>query len=363
MTKADTISNIPAQFGAEADIVFTHSGSAVDVRLTRPKALNALTHAMALALHAGLRAFRNDEAVSHVVISAEIGDKRAFCAGGDIRDLYEGFQAGTPRHAFFRDEYRLNDAIATFPKPYVALMDGMVMGGGAGISMHGSHRIVTENTRFAMPEVGIGLIPDVGGSYVLPRLAKQIGFFLGLTGTIIGPEECLETGIGTHFCDSHKVEDLRSSLLASEEPASILQVLRTKPQQNALQENTNAIAAIFSAATLSEVFERLEQKSQTNPFFATALKRIKAASPLSLCLAFEQLQRGRSLSMRDGLIMEYQLVSRILGGLDLYEGIRAAIIDRATPPKWQHVSIESIDSTSLASFFTSPPEGDLAFET
>jgi enoyl-CoA hydratase len=362
MNQKNIISNIPAQFGAEAYISFTHVGNAVDVRLTRPKALNALTHKMALALHAGLQAWRNDGSITHVLIIADTGDKRAFCAGGDIRDLYEGFQAGSPRHAFFRDEYCLNDAIATFPKPYIALMDGMVMGGGAGISMHGSQRIVTENTRFAMPEVGIGLIPDVGGSYVLPRLANQFGFFLGLTGTVIGPEECLEAEIGTHFCESIKIEDLRSNLLASQNPDSVLQKLRILPRQNLLQENAHNIAKVFSAATLNEVIEHLEQKSLTNPFFASALERVKAASPLSLCLAFEQLQRGKYLSLRQGLIMEYQLVSRILLGPDLYEGIRAAIIDRTTPPKWQHLSIEDVDSGSIASFFRPPPEGDLTFE-
>jgi enoyl-CoA hydratase len=354
---------IPLRFGAEADIAFKQLGSAIDVRLTRPKALNALTHSMALALLAGLRIWRDDKTVSHVVISADIGEKRAFCAGGDIRDLYEGFQAGTPRHGFFRDEYRLNEAIATFSKPYITLMDGMVMGGGAGISMHGSHRIVTKNTKFAMPEVGIGLIPDVGGSYVLPRLPNQFGFFLGLTGTMIGPEECLEAGIGTHVCEAAEIDELRSQLLKTQNPHEILKSARTKPNQNLLSENAAAILEIFSAKTLAEVFKALERHSQNNPFFASALKRMKAASPLSLCLAFEQLKRGNNLSLKEGLVMEYQLVSRILHGPDLYEGIRAAIIDRTIPPQWQHNSIEAVDTATIASFFRPPLEGDLGFDT
>jgi enoyl-CoA hydratase len=363
MNGQENISGIPAQFGANADIAFTRVGSAIHVRLTRAKALNALTHSMALALYAGLRAWRNDTSITHIVISADIGDKRAFCAGGDIRDLYAGFQEGAPRHAFFRDEYRLNEAIASFPKPYIALIDGMVMGGGAGISMHGSHRVVTENTKFAMPEVGIGLIPDVGGSYILPRLPNHYGLFLGLTGTVIGPEECLEAGIATHFCAASEIEALRSSLLQTQNPEPVLQNLRTNPNANALQSNMTDIADIFSAEALSEMVERVELKSKTNPFFASALKRTNAASPLSLCLAFEQLKRGATLSLRDGLMMEYRLVSRILHGADLYEGIRAAIIDRSIPPRWQHATIDAVDSAAIASFFTPPPEGDLTFET
>ena len=355
-------SHVPAEFAAEADIAFMRHGNAIDIRLTRPKALNAFTHNMAKALYAGLRIWAKDETASHVVISADTGEKRAFCAGGDIRDLYEGFQAGAPRHAFFRDEYRLNDAIAAFPKPYIALMDGVVMGGGAGISMHGSHRIVTENTRFAMPEVGIGLIPDVGGSYILPRIKNRYGVFLGLSGTLIGPEECLEAGIGTHYCSAADIEKLRVDLLKSAKPINLLKSLREKPIPNLLRTHKLDIKVVFSATTLDAIFERLEAKSESNPLLLGAFKRMKAASPLSFCLAFEQMKRGKKLSLRDGLIMEYRLVSRILHGPDLYEGIRSTIIDRSIPRQWQHASIAEVDPKLIAFYFTPPPEGDLTFE-
>ena len=354
--------HIPVEFGACSDIAFTRHDNAIDIRLTRPQALNALTHGMVKAMCTGLRLWAVDASISHVVISANTGEKRAFCAGGDIRDLYEGFKAGAPRHAFFRDEYRLNEAIATFPKPYIALMDGMVMGGGAGISVHGSHRIVTENTRFAMPEVGIGLIPDVGGSYVLPRLPNFFGPMLGLTGTMIGAEECLEGGIATHFCNSGDIDSLRKKLLHCQEPELILRNLRGAPNSNELQSHTSDIADIFAGETLQDIIQHFALKSQNNPFLSTALKRMKAASPLSLSLAFEQLKRGKYLSLKQCLTMEYQLVSRILHGPDLYEGIRSAIIDRSTPPKWQHASIADVDPKLVASFFSSPPEGDLTFE-
>ena len=301
---------IPAKFSAEADIAFTRHGSAIDVRLTRPKALNALTHNMAKALYAGLRVWADDNTVSHVVISAETGDKHAFCAGGDIRDLHEGFKKGTPRYAFFRDEYRLNEAIATFPKPYISLMDGIVMGGGAGISMHGSHRIVTENTKFAMPEVGIGLIPDVGGSYILPRMKNNFGMFLGLTGLAVGPDVCLEAGIATHFCPANEIDVLRAKLLRSTNPLDELQSLCTTPPSNLLSGNANRIESAFSAITLPELFELLELQIQPNPWLSKALERMKAASPLSLCLAFELLKRGRKLSLRECLVMEYQQIGR-----------------------------------------------------
>ncbi len=362
MSRSTVVSEIPAQFGALADLAFTRVANAIDVRLTRPKALNALTHGMALALLEGLRVWVDDESVSHLVISADTGDKRAFCAGGDIRDLYAGFRAGTPRYSFFRDEYRLNEAIASFHKPYIALIDGMVMGGGAGISMHGSHRIVTENTKFAMPEVGIGLIPDVGGSYILPRLPSQFGLFLGITGTVIGPEECLEAGIGTHFCAAANIETLRLELLNAPNSEHCLKRLRVKPNPNLLHENADDIVHVFSEQTLAAVFQAMSEKAQNNPFFASATKRMDAASPLSLCLAFEQLRRGATLSLRQCLSMEYQLVCRILAGPDLYEGIRAAIIDRSFPPRWQHNSIETVDSAMIASFFNPAPDCDLVFE-
>ncbi len=362
MNDTAIFSDLPSQFNAASDIAFTKYGSAVDIRLTRPQALNALTHNMAKALYAGLRLWAGDASISHVVVSADTGEKRAFCAGGDIRDLYDGFKAGTPRNAFFRDEYRLNEAIATFPKPYIALMDGVLMGGGAGISMHGSHRIVTENTRFAMPEVGIGLIPDVGGSYVLPRLKNHFGSMLGLTGTMIGAEECLEAGIATHFCNSSDIELLRKKLLRCQEPELILQNLRGGPNSNALQSHASDIADIFAGETLQDIVQHFALKSQNNPFLSTALKRMMAASPLSLSLAFEQLKRGKYLSLKQCLTMEYQLVSRILNGPDLYEGIRAVIIDRSTPPNWLHASIADVEPKLVASFFSAPPEGDLTFE-
>ena len=355
-------SNIPVQSGAEAEIAFTRHGSAIDVRLTRPKAMNALTHNMAKALYTGLHIWAGDNSISHVIISSDAGEKRAFCAGGDIRDLYDGFKAGTPRHSFFRDEYRLNEAISAFPKPYIALMDGLVMGGGAGISMHGSHRIVTEHTKFAMPEVGIGLIPDVGGSYVLPRLPNHFGLCVGLTGTAIGPEECLEAGVATHFCAEKELSGLRQMLLKTNDVEMVLKNLRKQPLQHLFKHNQTEIIEVFSASTLPEIFKRLAEIAAKNPLLAAALKRMQLASPLSLCLAFEQLKRGKSLSLRKGLIMEYQLVSRILCRSDLYEGIRAAIIDRSTPPKWQHASIAEVDVAMVASFFNPPPEGDLTFE-
>ncbi|MGL4406511.1 MAG: enoyl-CoA hydratase/isomerase family protein, partial [Notoacmeibacter sp.] len=344
------------------DIAFARSGSAIHVRLTRPKALNALTHNMAMALHAGLRAWECDDTVSHVLISAQTGEKKAFCAGGDIRDLYEGFKAGQPRRAFFQDEYRLNETIASFPKPYIALMDGMVMGGGAGISMHGSARIVTENTRFAMPEVTIGLVPDVGGSFVLPRLPNQYGFFLGLTGVAIDAEACLEAKIGTHFCAGNQIEALRAELLESSNPQLVLNKLRQQPQDNLLFDNAADISAAFVSNDSTGLIQQLELLSATNAFLALALKRIKSASPLSLCLAFELLQRGKELNLKQCLTLEYQLVSRILNGPDLYEGIRAAVIDRSMPAKWQHETIDAINAKLVSSFFASPPEGDLKFE-
>lgn len=353
---------IPERFNAQNDIDFIKVGSAIDIRLTRPQALNALTHQMILALYAGMKEWAEDDSVSHIVISANPGEKRAFCAGGDIRDIYTGFETGSPRYDFFRDEYWLNDAIATFPKPYIALMDGLVMGGGAGISIHGSHRVVTENTLFGMPEAGIGLIPDVGATFVLPRMKSNYGLFLGLTGVSIGPEECLEAGIGTHFCNASQMDDLRTQLLETNEPDVLLQSLRQTPMPNLLDQNAKQIDTIFSQDQLPGALVQFERLAEANPFLSKGLIKLKAASPLSICLAFIQLKSGAKLTLREGLGLEFLIVSQILNGHDLYEGIKATLIDRSTPARWQHQSIEAVDNSLIESFLKPVPQGILIFE-
>ena len=192
-------------FDGGDDIRFERIGKAGVVTQTRPKALNAVNHRMVRALSAALAAWEKDSAVELVVIK---GEERAFSAGGDILEVYEAGRAGRPKYDFFADEYRLNAHIERFPKPYVALIDGIVMGGGVGVSVHGSHRVMTENAVFAMPEVGIGCFPDVGGSHVLPDLGGRFGFYLGLTGNRIRYGDALWSGLATHTVASEYLDGL-----------------------------------------------------------------------------------------------------------------------------------------------------------
>jgi enoyl-CoA hydratase len=340
----------PEAFGAEADIAFNRVGSAVDVRLIRPQALNALTHAMALALYSGLCAWRHDPSVSHVVISGEVGEKRAFCAGGDLRDLYQGGQENRPRHDFFRDEYRLNAAIAAFPKPYVALMDGYVMGGGAGIAIHGSHRVAGTNTRFSMPEAAIGLVPDVGSTHVLPRLPHRVGWLLGLCGIAINGADCLASGIATHHCADHQA--LRRALLASAgDVENVLARNAETPPASPLQARFSEVAQIFAPGPLSAMQDRLEHAAKTDAFFADAAKRFRRACPLSLALAHRMLALGGQRPLADCLATEYDVVSHILRGPNLYEGIRATLIDRSRPAEWKPDSLDGLDEALILAHF------------
>ena len=201
-------------FGGGDEIRFERVGKAAVATLTRPAALNALTHAMIVALTRALAAWRNDPAVSLVLVR---GEGRAFCAGGDLLAIYAARDSAEKPVGFFADEYRLNAAIAAFPKPYVALVDGIVMGGGVGISFHGSHRVLTEKALFAMPEVGIGFFPDVGGSHILPALGERFGYYLGLTGSRIRWGDALWSGLATHTVGS---ESLRASSSAAPKPAT-----------------------------------------------------------------------------------------------------------------------------------------------
>lgn len=353
--------DIPARFDAQHDIAFRRCGSAIDVRLTRPHALNALTHPMARALLAGLELWAEDRGVSHVVVSADAGPKAAFCAGGDIRDLHEAAAAGNPRFAFFRDEYRLNAAIAAFPKPYVALIDGLVMGGGAGIAMHGSHRVSGDMTRFAMPEVAIGLVPDVGGSYVLPRLPGGAGWLLGLTGLVIDAAACGALGLATHHVPSASHGALRDALLQSSDPESVLAAHGEPFAASPLPELCRLLP-LGADVPVEVLLSALSAKAGAHPLLASAHERAGKACPLSLMLAQELLARGARQDLRACLSTEFRVVSRILRGPNLYEGIRAAVLDRSRPAAWSPQTLAEISPAMVAAHFEASPEGDLVWE-
>ncbi len=335
-------------FGGGDEIRFERMGSAGVITLTRPKALNAITHRMVKALSLALTSWERDRDIATVVIKAE---GRAFSAGGDILDIYEGERGGENAIAFFADEYRLNAQIARFKKPYVALIDGIVMGGGVGVSFHGSHRVMTENAQFAMPEVGIGFFPDVGGSHLLPDLGGSFGMYLGLTGNRIGNGDALWSGLATHTVEASYLPGLLDGLAEGGDPGSELrEVFRAAPRKTD-SATLAAIARHFSQGSLEDIFTSLEQAAKTDEFAAATLATMRSKSPTSLAVAFRAISAGLTLSMDDCMRMEFRILNRMLAGHDFYEGIRAAIIDKGSKPVWRPATLDEVDPAVVDAYF------------
>lgn len=345
-------------FGGGSEISFERKGKAGLVRLTRPSALNALTHDMILALHRALDTWEIDPAVACMILE---GDGRAFCAGGDVVAAYRAGRDGAPAYDFFRDEYRLNARIGRFSKPYISLLNGIVMGGGAGISMHGSHRIVTENTLFAMPETGIGFFPDVGGSAFLPHLHDNFGYYLALTGNRIRWGDCLQSGIATHAVAADDFEDMRDDLIATANIDAI-PARSQHPDFETPPETRQVIAECFSHATLEECFAALQRLADNGSKPAIDILTVLAArSPTSLAVTFRQIAEGRLLGLDDCMRMEYRIASRMIEGHDFYEGVRAVLIDKDGAPIWQPASSDEVKPQVINAYFANLGERELSF--
>lgn len=343
-------------FGGGDEIRFEQVGKAGVVTLTRPKALNALTHRMVKALARALDAWEADPDVKLVVVK---GEGRAFCAGGDILAVYEAGRSGNASPDFFADEYRLNARIRRFSKPYVALIDGIVMGGGVGISSHGSHRVMTENAVFAMPEVGIGFFPDVGGSYILPRLSGSFGMYLALTGNRIRYGDALGSGLATHAIEAGTLAQVFDDLCAGGEADNTLRDLGTTPAREMDEATLHAIQHHFSHGDLAGVVASLEGSRRSDPFAAATLETMLKRSPTSLNIAFLQISAGAMLDMDECMRMEFRILNRMLTGHDFYEGIRAALIDKGATPEWQPATLEQVERSSIEAYFAPLPGKEL----
>ncbi len=338
------------------DIAFETSGHAGIVTLQRPQALNALTHDMLLRLEKQLQAWESDEAVAHVVIRAE---GRAFSAGGDLMALYNARHDGLTQLPFFADEYRVNAYIERYPKPYIALINGIDMGGGVGVSVHGSHRVASENAVFAMPEVGIGFFPDVGGSFFLSRLPDRFGLYLGLTGARIRAGDMCACGIATHHVPAERLGDLADALAASPETEAVLDRFAQTAEPTLFDAHRKQIAEWFAPGNLAGIVARLEDASDDDEFAAETLKAMRAKSPTSLAVALRQIEEGASRSMNECMAMEYRIVSRMLTGHDFFEGIRAAIVDKGDTPQWRPAAIGDLDAADIDRYFAPVESGDL----
>ena len=343
-------------FGGGEEIRFERIGRAGVVTLTRPAALNAVTHKMVKALTRALHAWESDREVDVVLVKAE---GRAFSAGGDIVQIYEAGRAGAPPVEFFADEYRLNAQIARFAKPYVALIDGIIMGGGVGISAHGSHRVMTENAQFAMPEVGIGFFPDVGASHVLPDLGGSFGFYLGLTGNRIRYGDALWSGLATHTIKAEDQAGFIERLTEVGDPERVLRSFFVAARRETAQEQLGAISRHFSQPSLEGILESLGRAAPQDEFAAATLATMATRSPTSLAVTWREISAGQTLSMDDCMRMEFRILNRMLAGCDFYEGIRAAVIDKDGKPKWRPASLGAVSRADVDAYFAPLGEREL----
>jgi len=344
------------------DSVVRRHGAIASFILNRPKALNALTHEQVLDLTKALQEWEADPDVVAVVIEGE-GEK-AFCAGGDIRALYHHIIAGDKEVVgdFFREEYRLNRRIYTYSKPYISLLDGFVMGGGAGLAINGRYRVATERTVFAMPETAIGFYPDVGGTYFLSRLPGAVGTYLSLTGNRLRAADTYHTGLATHFVPSSELGALKEALAEQRDAQGVeatLAAFHRNPGPAPLQEKRALIDHSFDKETLPEILAALE--TATDPWAHEVLAVIRSRSPSAVVVAFDAAQRGRALSFDDCLRLEYRLSLQVAFGSDFVEGVRAVVIDKNSVPQWSPASIEAVPAATYALSTIVPENGELTF--
>ncbi|MYY12347.1 enoyl-CoA hydratase/isomerase family protein [Streptomyces sp. SID4919] len=339
--------------GGEDTVLTRVEGRCGVITMNRPRALNALTHAMVRRIAAALDSWEHDPAVRTVVITG--AGERGLCAGGDIRAIHEDARAGgTASAAFWRDEYRLNARIARYPKPYVALMDGIVMGGGVGVSAHGDVRIVTERSRVAMPETAIGFVPDVGGTYLLARAPDRLGVQLALTGQAVGAADALLCGLADHFVPSGRLPDLVTALTGAE-VSEVLPAFTGEAPAGELEACREWSGHCYAADTVEEIVRRLLGSGA--PAAKEAAEVILTRSPTALKVTLAALRRVPGLgSLEAVLAQEYRVSLAALSSPDLLEGIRAQVIDKDRAPRWTPPSLGQVTDADVARHFA--PLGD-----
>jgi enoyl-CoA hydratase len=337
------------------DILFERRGAAGLITLNRPQALNAVTHDMVRRLRAQLDAWAEDDAITRVVITA--AGERAFSAGGDIRHLHDLGQAGRRAEAlqFWRDEYPLNVAIKSFRKPYVALIDGLVMGGGVGVSVHGSHRVAGDRFSFAMPEVGIGFFPDVGATWFLPRMPGELGTYCGLTGERFNGADAVAAGIATHRVPSARFPALLEGLTGTVSVDALLAAFAEPAGEGPIMARRAAIDRLFAGDSVEGILAALEREAVSGGADAEWAGKtaaiMRAKSPLSLKLALAQVRRGQSWDFATCMRAEFRIVSRVIEGHDFYEGVRAVIVDKDNKPRWQPAELAAVSAAEVERHF------------
>ena len=344
------------------EILLERCGGLGLVTLNRPQQLNTLTLAMYRRFDPALIAWGRDPAVEGVIVQGA-GD-RAFCAGGDVVAVYEArHQSGTYKADFFREEYQLIARVHRFPKPYIALMDGVTMGGGAGISVNGAFRIATERTLFAMPEVHIGLFPDVGASRFLNLCPGRIGLYLALTGARLTTYDALYCGFATHFVPHDRIAALRQALETepSDRIGRVIQSFAAPMRPASLESLRPAIDRCFAGSSVEAIIAALEREE--GAWAKEALSAIARASPLSLKIVFRQMRLGAGMDVEAALTLEYRLTQHCMAGHDFFEGIRALLVDKDRKPRWQHASLAAVSDAEVDAYFAPIGDRELRFDS
>jgi enoyl-CoA hydratase len=353
------------------DILFGREGGVATVTLNRPQALNAFTLDMYRRFDPMLRAWADDPDIRAVLIRG--AGERAFCAGGDVRAIYEAGRGLLGDRAltstFFREEYELIRRIHRYPKPYVAILDGITMGGGAGVSVNGAYRVATERTMLAMPETGIGLFPDVGATRFLNLCPGQIGRYLGLTGARVGAADSLYCGFATHFVPRERLPALVATLAQMDDPkGGVEQILAgraAEPGPAPIAARQAAIDRCFAGAAVEAILDALEREAAGGgpdaEWAAETRAGLLTKSPISLKITLRQLIVGRGFDIEDALSLEYRLTQHVMAGHDFYEGVRAVLVDKDQQPRWDPPTLALVDQAMVEAYFAPLGDGELRF--
>ncbi|MCU1583770.1 MAG: caiD 5 [Microbacteriaceae bacterium] len=347
--------------GAEAapEVLVWVAGGVGRLSLNRPRVMNALTQDMILEIRGALDAWRDDDSIHSVLITGE-GD-RGLCAGGDIVTLFRDATTGNEMRAesFFWHEYRLNLAIARYPKPYVAVMDGVVLGGGIGVSAHGSHRVVTERSRLGMPETTIGFAPDVGGGWLLAHAPGELGTYLALTGNTIGAGDAIALGLADFFLPSDRIAEFIAAVEVDGPDSACVRFAEPAPAPQ-LEAERHWIDTVFAPESVQEILERLEHAP--GEVAAEVARKLAVNSPSAVVLARESVRRSRHLSLEDALRQDFCVSANAIRSHDLVEGIRAQVVDKDRQPRWSPATVAEVDHRTIESFFELPSSRQLRFE-
>jgi len=304
-----------------------------------------------------LALWENDDAIQAVIVRG--AGERAFCAGGDVQQLYEDKSEKRVREKFFREEYCLNRRIHNYKKPYIALMNGITMGGGVGLSVHAGMRIASENTLFAMPETGIGFFPDVGASWFLPRLPGEIGMFIAITGARLNGADCIYAGLCDAFVPNARHDSMIAAIREGQFLDSVIREYSVRPEEAELKINREVIDRCFAAETVESILSALEFES--GEWAERQLAIISGKSPTSLKIAFRQLRKGKALNFDDCMIMEYRMSQHVMAGHDFFEGVRAVVIEKDMSPKWLPSSLADLTDGDIESYFMPLGKPELKF--